>query len=65
MQISADQMPGPQGDSFEIVDSNGYTYVDVVPEPSCLVLMGLGLAGLSAAQVMRRRIGWLPYSDRM
>ncbi|MGB8352401.1 MAG: PEP-CTERM sorting domain-containing protein [Chthoniobacteraceae bacterium] len=44
----------PEGENYSVVDSNGYTYVEVIPEPSCLALMGLGFAVLGVWRVRRR-----------
>ena len=44
----------PLGENYSVVDSGGYTYIEVIPEPSCLALVGLGFAVLGAWRVRRR-----------
>ena len=58
-QIDLTLLPGQ---TYEILDSNGYTYIygiggTAVPEPSSLVLASLGLIGLVAARTRKRRAG--------
>lgn len=49
----------PSGYTFEVVDSGGYTYIEIVaasvPEPSSLVLACLATAGVTIALPRRRR----------